>query len=152
MKDTPCWTSNRFSVLSECTLEAEIHDKLPITDIKTPQVVSEIPPHIYILSASPRPHTQVCIELLTLDGERNYTTHALLDSGASGMFIDQEFVKAKGLQTTPLPHPVPVYNVDGTLNHAGSIQSTCKLKTQYKDHSEYAVFAICGLGKRLPGY
>ena len=46
---------------------------------------------------------------------------ALLDSGATGMFIDQEFVKAKNLTTRQLPQPIPLYNIDGTLNDAGSI-------------------------------
>ena len=43
---------------------------------------------------------------------------ALLDSGATGMFIDIEFVWAERLKTHYLPHAIPVYNIDGTPNEA----------------------------------
>ena len=39
-----------------------------------------------------------------------------LDSGAGGKFIDQNYAKAKGLETELLIQPIRVYNVDGTPN------------------------------------
>jgi len=43
-------------------------------------------------------------------------TLALIDSGAGGKFIDQNFAKNSGFETHKLEHPIPVYNVDGTPN------------------------------------
>src|SRR5258708_34529163 len=44
---------------------------------------------------------------------------ALLDSGTTGMFINHTFIQKHKLETQPLPNPVPVHNVDGTLNKNG---------------------------------
>ncbi|KNZ73235.1 hypothetical protein J132_00422, partial [Termitomyces sp. J132] len=52
------------------------------------------------------------------------------------------------LTTYPLSHPIPVYNVDGMLNKAGSIRSVVDLVLHYQDHSEQAAFAITSLGKQ----
>jgi hypothetical protein len=37
------------------------------------------------------------------------------------MFIACDFVQRHDLETSPLAQPVPVHNVDGTLNENGSI-------------------------------
>ena len=72
---------------------------------------------------------------------------ALLDSGATGLFIDSDFVAAEKLTTHSLTHPAPMYNVDGTPNEAGSICSVVDLILQYQNHSERAIFAVTNLGK-----
>jgi hypothetical protein len=53
-------------------------------------------------------------------GEVHLTT-ALLDLGATGMFVNSDFVKWERLTTRPLSRPIPVYNVDRSPNEAGSI-------------------------------
>jgi hypothetical protein len=45
-----------------------------------------------------------------------------LDCGARGKFIDQNYMKAKGFEKEPFSQPIPVYNVDGTLNKKGTIR------------------------------
>src|SRR5262249_51523654 len=57
---------------------------------------------------------------------------ALLDSGATGLFIDRDFVWTQGLTTRPLTHPIPVWNVDGTMNAAGAIQEVVDLILRYR--------------------
>ena len=37
------------------------------------------------------------------------------------MFVNQIFIQKHKLETHPLPNPVPIHNVDGTLNENGSI-------------------------------
>ena len=61
------------------------------------------------------------VTIPTMDTHDSIMVKALLDSGATGMFIDQEFVHKSGLKTRVLPYPIKVYNVDGTLNQKGSI-------------------------------
>ena len=41
-------------------------------------------------------------------------THALLDSGAGGEFIDQNYAKTLGQPLENLEKPIPAINVDGT--------------------------------------
>ena len=43
---------------------------------------------------------------------------------------------------------IPVYNVDGTLNEAGSIRHIVELVLSYKDHTECAQFAVTNLGNQ----
>src|SRR6267154_6572845 len=47
-----------------------------------------------------------------------------------------------------LSHPIPVYNIDGTLNEAGSIHEVVDVVLCYKDHSEQVQFVVTGLGKQ----
>src|SRR5882724_885299 len=72
---------------------------------------------------------------------------ALIDSGATGMFIDIGFVRSKNIQTHRLPRAILVYNVDGTPNEAGHITEVVDLSVQYKDHSEWVTFHITGIGR-----
>ena len=53
--------------------------------------------------------------------ERTVETKALLDTGAGGKFIDQNFVLANCIRTQKLEKPITIYNVDGTKNKTGTI-------------------------------
>ena len=48
-------------------------------------------------------------------------THALVNSGAAGRFIDRQFAEEKGLERRRLMRPIRVLNVDGTRNKTGFI-------------------------------
>ena len=52
----------------------------------------------------------------SLGHKRSAETTALLDTGAGGKFIDQNFVRNKKIETKKLEYPIKVFNVDGTLN------------------------------------
>ena len=53
--------------------------------------------------------------------ERTIEMKALLDTGAGGKYIDQNFVLANNIRTHTLEKPITVYNVDGTKNKTGTI-------------------------------
>jgi hypothetical protein len=53
---------------------------------------------------------------------------ALINSGATENFIDWWLAKALKVQTTLLPCPRKVYNVDGMENKAGVIEWHVKLR------------------------
>ena len=55
------------------------------------------------------------------NGKKNVKTKALLDTGAGGKFIDQNFVLRNNLRTHKLAKPITVYNVDGMENKTGTI-------------------------------
>jgi len=46
---------------------------------------------------------------------------ALIDSGTTGVFIDERFTGQYGFTQQKLPKDIKVFNVDGTLNQNGSI-------------------------------
>jgi len=48
-------------------------------------------------------------------------TKALIDCGAGGKFIDQNYARRLGLKQLKLKKPLPVYNIDGTRNKQGTI-------------------------------
>ncbi|TDL13535.1 hypothetical protein BD410DRAFT_735231, partial [Rickenella mellea] len=90
--------------------------------------------------------TQLNVQLKTLDTGVRISLTALLDSGATGLFLDSKFVKERNLNTRKLPRAIPVYNVDGTLNQGGSIQEEVDMIIQFNNHTEKATFAVCDLG------
>ena len=69
----------------------------------------------------------------------------LLDSGCTGITIDERFAKEKGLKTYKLPVPIPVYNVDGSINSAGSIREFAIVKMRIGDHSKQITMAMSNL-------
>jgi len=86
--------------------------------------------------------------LKTTDTMEEASTEAMVDTGATGDFVDQDFVNQAKLPTQKLSQPIPVYNVDGTLNEAGSIHEVIDIIMTYDGHSERILLAITWLGKQ----
>src|SRR3979490_3618023 len=100
------------------------------------------PPHIYVCSADTRRCTRVPLKVQSVDTGCPLAIDALLDNGATGMFINIEFVQAERLKTHCLPHAIPVYDIDGTPNEAGSIKEEVDLICAYRNHTERATFSV----------
>ena len=66
------------------------------------------------------------VEIKTTDTAEKKSVSALVDCGATGEFIDRHYAKSSCFNLVKLTQPIPVYNVDGTLNEAGSIISVLK--------------------------
>ena len=75
-------------------------------------------------------------------------SEAMVDTGATGDFIDQDFVRNTKLPTHELSQPIPVYNVNGTPNEAGSIHKVVDMIMTYGGHSEQILLAVTQLGKQ----
>ena len=105
------------------------------------------PPSIYVLSKSARA-LNMTVELRSTTSLRSVSTSALLDSGATGMFVNRAFVQKHKLETRPLPNPVPVHNVDGTPNENGSIMEEVEVILRYSRHTEKARLAVANLGRQ----
>jgi len=88
------------------------------------------------------------IEVSTTDTSKMHSVKALLDSGATGNFIDQDFVHVKGINTRSTSHPIPVYNVNGSPNKAGQISEVVDVVLCYKTHSERTLLVVFSLGKQ----
>ena len=88
------------------------------------------------------------VEIESTDNQWKYRVRALVDSGATGLFIDCEYVKSNQIPTTKLPQPIPVFNVDRTTNTEGSISEVAELLLHYNGHSERALFCVTNLGRQ----
>src|SRR5258708_233808 len=62
------------------------------------------PPTIYILSKNSPCSLNIQVELTSLTSLASISTSMLLDSGATGMFINWSFMQKHQLETTPLPN------------------------------------------------
>jgi len=88
------------------------------------------------------------VEIGTTDTSKLHSVKALLDCGATGSFIDRDFVRSKGINTWTLSHNIPVFNVDGSPNKAGQISEVMDIVFCYKTHSEMILLAVSRLGKQ----
>jgi len=78
----------------------------------------------------------------------------LLDTGAMDNFINQTTIDKLRLGTKRLPYTQTVYNVDRTMNRAGTITKACKLLVTQGNKKEHTRFYITNLGSNqmLFGY
>ena len=111
---------------------------------RIPKWECRLPEH-YVLAATPSASLfKLKVEIQTTDTGDVHTVPALLDSRATGLFIDPDFVQRKHLATHPLLRAIPVYNVDGSPNEAGAIRKVVDVVLQYCDHMECAQFTVTG--------
>ena len=112
----------------------------PPSSIECPQEELDTPydysPQIHSLSHGSEHSTKISAHLCSIHSGATHSVTVLLDSGATGMFIDQEFVRCNNLETNPLPEAIPVYNVNGTTNHNGSIHEVYEVILEIGTHSE----------------
>ena len=62
-------------------------------------------------------------------------TSALIDSGATGNFMDLQLLSRDNFVLVRLPTPILAYNVDGTTNQKGTIRWKVKTTLTLRDHS-----------------
>ena len=72
---------------------------------------------------------------------------ALLDSGATEMFMDRQTAARHGFKLQKLERPLVIKNVDGTNNSGGAITHQVECNVFYKGHMERMRIDICDLGK-----
>ena len=87
------------------------------------------------------------VGLEKLESHEGVAVKALLDSSATGLFMDTTFAKEKGFKMEKLKKPLLVRNVDGTTNAGGAITHQVECNLFFKGHVERARMDICNLGK-----
>ena len=76
--------------------------------------------------------------------EEGVVTKALLDSGATGLVMNEEFARRHKFKRTKLERPVYMRNVDGMLNYVGSIVDTVEVEIFFKGHKERTLIDVIG--------
>jgi hypothetical protein len=69
-------------------------------------------------------------------------TAAMVDAGATALFLDKKFADSQKMWQEPLEHPIRLYNIDGTLNEASSITHQVSLYLHVGDQEEKHNFYV----------
>ena len=86
----------------------------------------------------------VNIGLKQKEDEEGIVTEALLDSGATGLVMSEEFARRHKFKRTKLERLVYVRNVDGMLNYARPIVDTVEVEIFFKGHKEWMSIDVIG--------
>jgi len=87
------------------------------------------------------------VGLEKLENHEGVVVKALLDSGATDLFMNTTFAKEKGFKMEKLKKPLLVWNVDGTINVEGAIMHQVKCNMFFKGYIERTRMDVCNLGK-----
>jgi len=88
------------------------------------------------------------VRVKTVNTSETCSVRALLDSRATGSFVDQDFIQTHQISTRKLSRPVPVFNVDGTPNEAREISEVADVVLQYNTHSGQMFLTVSSLHKQ----
>jgi gag-polyprotein putative aspartyl protease len=91
-------------------------------------------------------HTNAII--MTPEKNEPIKTQPLVDSGAGGIFMDQNYARKHGFNLTKLEYPITARNVDGTKNKQGTIWYYTDLNIQVNGKMNMEQFLITGLGNQ----
>ena len=69
---------------------------------------------------------------------------ALLDSGAMGLVMSEEFARRHKFKKMKLERLVYMRNIDGTLNYAEPIVDTVEVEIFFKEHKERTLIDVIG--------
>ena len=85
---------------------------------------------------------------ISLQGSRTNKifTAAMVDSGATALFIDRKFVTKNWIPTFPLKKSIKVRNIDGTENTAGRIEKCARIKMEIEGYNEWTDFLVTDIG------
>jgi len=87
------------------------------------------------------------VGLEKLESHEGIAVKALLDSGATGLFMDTTFAREKRFRMEWMKNPLLVKNVDGTVNVGGAITHQVECNMFFKGHVERVRMDVCNLGK-----
>jgi len=148
---------NKFTVLTiedSNTIDSELVDAPPLTPLipaplHKPKWERRLPKLLSISALDARgTFLLLPVEIRTTDTSKLYSVKALLDSRATGSFIDKDFVCSKGINTQTLSCNILVFNVDSSPNEAGQISEVVDVLLHYKTHSKRMLLAVSGLRKQ----
>jgi len=87
------------------------------------------------------------VGLEKLESHKGVAVKALLDSGATSLFMDTAFTKEKGFRMEKIKKPLLVKNVDRLVNIGGAITHQVEYNMFFKGHVERVRIDVCNLGK-----
>jgi hypothetical protein len=91
----------------------------------------------------------ICIPVSSYatEGAQIVDTFALVDSGATGSFINRDLVQKRKIPMLRLPRPLHAQNIDGTHNSGGVIRHKVSIFVRIGDAEERRKFFVLNCGK-----
>jgi hypothetical protein len=86
--------------------------------------------------------------IITTSKKELIKTEPLVDSGAGGIFMDQNYAQKHGFKLMKLEYLITAQNVDGTKNKQGTIHYYTDLDLQVNGKMNMEQFLITGLGNQ----
>jgi len=151
---------NRFAVLDVEEVNTDIHEPIDVPSLSPsapdriaqpwrPKWERRLPKQLSANTLNAcRMLIILPIEISTTDTSEVHFVKVLLDSGAIGNFIDQDFVCTKGISTQSISCPIPVYNMDSFPNEAGRISEVVDVVLCYKTHSKRTLLTVSSLRRQ----
>jgi len=87
------------------------------------------------------------VGLKKVDTHKGVSVRALLDSGATGLFMSKKLAEKQGFKLERLNKPIKVRNMDESDNKGGSITHEVEVNLYYRGHAERVRMDVCKLGK-----
>jgi hypothetical protein len=88
-----------------------------------------------------------CFSVVVSRINRSVCTLAMLDSGATAIFINKRFVSQHNILCRPLTRPIALHNINGSINKAGSLTHFTRLTMNIgSKYTEKLDFLIMDLG------
>jgi len=81
------------------------------------------------------------------DTHEGITIKVLLNSGATGMFMNRKMAAKHEFKLQKLERPIRVKNIDGTHNNGGAITYQVGVNVYYKGHVKRIRMDMCDLGR-----
>jgi hypothetical protein len=105
-----------------------------------------VSPYLDVYSVTIANISQNSISVPINIGSSKQTVETLINSGAGGLFIDQNYTK--NFDINYLDEPVKAYNMDGTENKQGTINAYVNLEFTLGKQKFKEWFHVTGLGKQ----
>ena len=90
-------------------------------------------------------HLHIPVTLIGRNHQKEIT--AMVDSGASTIFLSKDFTKRNRVKTSWLTQAIPLYNIDGSRNKMGDITHVAELGLMVGNHwEEKIIFTVADIG------
>jgi hypothetical protein len=86
------------------------------------------------------------ISCLLQGRHRTVKVAAMIDSGATALFLDKKYAERQKMLQIPLEEPIVLFNIDGSLNEAGSITHIVRLILKLGQDAQKHEFYVTSLG------
>jgi hypothetical protein len=137
--------------LSACKLDSSgvpFVVSTPSTSASEMNIVNTVPSFLnsVIISKTKEVKSHFHISCYLKGRHRTVKVAAMVDSGATALFIDKMYTESQKMWQVPVEHPIRLHNIDGTLNEAGSITHKVKLSLKVGQDEETFKFYVTSLG------
>jgi len=116
---------------------------------------SRFSPGLQIRTVSDKDPRSIHIKAHIVDGKKIIAARALIDSGAQGTFMNQQFAEKHQFPLLRLKKEITISNIDNSPNKNGPIQHYTQLPTKVNGNISIVQYYISSIGKediifRLP--